>query len=55
MVRKIDDIPPGDVCGEVGTYFYMKMECELESENVKHNREVGILVVFLGILMTLLY
>jgi hypothetical protein len=55
MVFKKDDIPAGDICGEIGTYFYMKMECELGSDDVKHNRELGILVVFLGILMTLLY
>lgn len=51
----IKDIPIGDECAKIGTYFYMKMECELESEDVKLNREHGILIVFMGILMTLLY
>jgi uncharacterized membrane protein len=48
-------MPTGSNCKNIGTYFYLKVECELLPTSIKRNREVAIFIVFLGITMTLLY
>lgn len=42
-------------CNVEGSYYYMKAECEMEAADMVKNQQVGLIVVFIGMLMSLCY